>query len=201
MQIFPDQEQVSVVYSTMIRAITPRPIAWVSTISPGGIPNLAPFSYFNGVCSKPATLMVCPVNRPDGSKKDTVRNIEFNGQFVVNVVPHAMSRQMLTSAGEFVYEDSEFEAAGLTEKPSQLVKPPSVAQSPIQFECELMKIVPVGQGAHAANLVLGRILLIEIADEVLDSRGKIDPELLDTIGRLGGTEYCRTRQRFAISLD
>ena len=200
MLIEPAKEEVSLVYSTMTRAITPRPIAWVSTISPNGISNLAPFSYFNGVCSKPAALSISPVNKPDGSKKDTVRNIEANGEFVVNVVPSRLAEQMLTTAGELEYEDSEFEATGLERQESKIVSPPSVAESPIQFECELIQIVPVGEGPHAANLVLGRILLIQIADEVLDSRGKIDPALVDTIGRMGGKEYCRTTDRFGISL-
>lgn len=200
MEIHPEKEDVSVVYAAMIRAITPRPIAWVSTTSPAGIPNLAPFSYFNGVCSKPATLMFSPVNKPDGSKKDTVRNIEINGQFVVNVVPYSAAKPMLQSAGEFDYEESEFGAAGLTPQASRLVGPPAVAESPIQFECTLMKIVPVGQGPHAANLVLGEIVLIRVSDNVLDSRGRIDPELVDTIGRMGGRDYCRTTERFGIEL-
>ena len=200
MEIVPENNDVSVVYSAMIRAITPRPIAWVSTISPGGISNLAPFSYFNGVCSKPATLMFSPVNKPDGTKKDTVRNIEAEGQFVVNVVPFCLAEPMLRSAGEFDYEESEFAAAGLTEQKSKLIMPPSVAESPIKFECELMQIVPVGEGPHAANLVLGKILLIDISNEMLDSDGKIDASLVDSIGRMGGREYCRTTDRFSIEL-
>ena len=200
LEIQPDKEDASVVYSAMIRAIAPRPIAWVSTISPNGVPNLAPFSYFNGVCSKPATLMFSPVNKPDGSKKDTVRNIEAGGQFVVNVVSFSAAKPMLKSAGDFEYEESEFEAAGLTPQASKLVDPPAVAESPIQFECELMQIVPVGEGPHAANLVLGKILLIRISERVLDSRGKIDQELVDAIGRMGGRDYCRTTERFGIEL-
>jgi flavin reductase (DIM6/NTAB) family NADH-FMN oxidoreductase RutF len=180
----------------MIRAITPRPIAWVSTISPNGAANLAPFSYFNGICSRPAALMFSPVNKPDGTKKDTVRNIEANGQFVVNVVPASVAEPMFKTSGDFDYEISEFDAAGLTEKPSVRVQPPGVAESPIQFECELIQIVPVGEGPLAANVIIGRILLMQIDDSILDERGSIDPELLDTIGRLGGRSYCRTSERF-----
>jgi len=196
MQIDPEIESPSLVYSTMIRAITPRPIAWVSTISPDGIPNLAPFSYFNGVCSKPAALMFSPVNKPDGSKKDTVRNIEANGQFVVNLVPYSVAEPMFQTAGDFDYELNEFEEAGLTEKPSLRVVPPGVAQSPIQFECELIQIVPIGEGPLAANVILGKILLMNVDDQVLDEKGKIDPQRLDTIGRMGGLSYCRTTDRF-----
>ena len=200
MELYPENEDVSVVYSTMIRAITPRPIAWVSTISPGGVSNLAPFSYFNGVCSKPATLMFSPVNKPDGSKKDTVRNIESNGQFVVNVVPFSLAVPMLKSAHELDYEESEFGVAGLSEQNSKLILPPSIAGVPIKFECELVQIVNIGEGPHAANLVIGKILLIDVSEEILDSQGKIDPQLVDAIGRMGGKDYCRTSERFEIQL-
>lgn len=198
MQIDPAIENPSLVYSTMIRAITPRPIAWVSTLSENGVTNLAPFSYFNGVCSQPAALMFSPVNRPDGTKKDTVRNIEATGQFVVNLVPYAVAESMLKTAFDFEFDTSEFEAVGLTEKPSLRVGPPGVAESPIQFECELIQIVPVGEGPLAANVIIGKILLMNIDDSVLNDDGKIDPELLDTIGRMGGVGYCRTTDRFVI---
>ena len=198
MQFNPEQADPSLVYSMMIRAITPRPIAWVSTISANGISNLAPFSYFNGLCSRPAALMFSPVNRADGSKKDTVRNIEDNGQFVVNVVPFAVAERMFKTAGDFEYEESEFEIAGLTAQPSEQIEPPRVAESPIQFECELMQIVPVGVGPLAANVIIGKILLMNIDDAVLDEMGKIDPQRVDTIGRMGGRTYCRTSDRFTL---
>ncbi len=198
MIIDPDRESASRVYATMIRAITPRPIAWVSTISSAGQTNLAPFSYFNGVCSRPAALTISPVNRSDGSKKDTVRNIEATGQFVVNVVPGRLATAMFQTSGDFEYEESEFDAVGLTPKTSQRVAVPGVKESPIQFECEVMQIVRIGEGPSAANLVIGKILLIEIDEAVLGPERKIDPELVDTIGRLGGREYCRTTQRFTI---
>lgn len=198
MQIDPESEHPNTVYSTMIRAITPRPIAWVSTVSPQGITNLAPFSYFNGICSQPAALMFSPVNKPDGSKKDTVRNIEANGQFVVNVVPFSAAEPMFETSSGLDYDVSELDSAGLTEKPSLRVAPPGVAESPIQFECELIQIVPVGEGPLAANVIIGKILLMNIDDSVLDASGKIDPQRLDLIGRMGGRSYCRTTQRFEL---
>ena len=100
MQLDPEIDNPTDIYSTMIRAITPRPIAWVSTISPSGVTNLAPFSYFNGICSKPAALMFSPVNRPDGSKKDTVLNVEAIGQFVVNLVPYSLAEQMFATSAD-----------------------------------------------------------------------------------------------------
>ncbi|MDG1874148.1 MAG: flavin reductase family protein [Mariniblastus sp.] len=198
MQINPENESPSLVYSLMTQAITPRPIAWVSTISPQGVPNLAPYSYFNGIGSKPAALMFSAVNKVDGSKKDTVRNIEANGEFVVNVVPFAVAKAMVKTSGDFDYENSEFEEAGLAEKPSIRVTPPSVKQSPIQFECELIQIVPVGTGPLAANVIIGKIVLINIEDRIIEKQGEIDPQLLDAIGRMGGRSYCRTTDRFEI---
>ena len=196
MLLDPEKENPTLIYSTMIRAITPRPIAWVSTVSPDGITNLAPFSYFNGICSKPAALMFSPINKPDGTKKDTVRNVEANRQFVVNVVPFSLAEKMFASSTPFEYEISEFEQVGLTPQESQRVVPPGVAESPIRFECEVIQIVHVGEGPLAANVVIGKILLIDINDAVLDKQKKIDPTLLDTIGRLGGKGYCRTTDRF-----
>ena len=198
MRIDPQAESPAQIYATMIRAITPRPIAWVSTISPAGITNLAPFSFFNAVSCHPAALMFSPVNKRDGSKKDTVRNIEQNGQFVVNVVPFAVADKMAATADELEYEVSEFEAAGLTPAPSQRVAPPQVAESPIRFECELLQIVHLGEGPLAANVVFGKILLIEVLDAVLGDDGKIDPAAVDSIGRMGGKSYCRTLDRFEL---
>lgn len=197
MLLDPEKESPSAVYSAMIRAITPRPIAWVSSVSAEGVSNLAPFSYFNGVSTTPAALMFSAVNKPDGSKKDTVRNIESTKQFVVNIVPHAVAEKMAITAGDFDYEVSEFEKASLTERPSHRVDVPSVVQSPIQFECELMKIVNIGKGPLAANVIFGRILLMSIDESVLTD-DKIAPELVDSIGRMGGRDYCRTNDRFSL---
>ncbi len=199
MIIRPDEVEPAVVYSTMIRAIAPRPIAWVSTISPDGIANLAPFSYFNGVCSKPAALSICPVNRADGSKKDTVINIESNGQFVVNVVPFSLAESMLATASELAYEACEFDHADVPSVESKVVSAPGVASSPIRFECELMQIVHVGEGPLAANLIIGKVLLIDIDESVLNDREKIDPALVDAVGRMGGMDYCRTTSRFSLN--
>ena len=198
MIIRPDEVEPAVVYSMMIRAIAPRPIAWVSTVSSSGATNLAPFSYFNGVCSRPAALSFSAVNRADGSKKDTVLNIEATGQFVVNVVPFSLAESMTLTAAELDHEDSEFQHAGLQPSPSHVVAAPGVTDSPIRFECELLQIVCIGDGALAANLVIGKVLLMDIDDAVLNERQKIDADLVDAIGRMGGLDYCRTSQRFSI---
>lgn len=185
-------------YHLLIGAIVPRPIAWVSTISPRGVPNLAPFSYFNGVGVAPPSLCFSPLNRRDGSKKHTIRNIEDVPEFVVNVVPARLADAMNISSGDLDYEVSEFAAAGVTPQAAQRVRPPRVAESPISMECELIQIVEVGTGPLAANLVIGRIVLMHVDDAVLDPAGRIDPRKLDLIGRMGGDAYTRTRDLFEI---
>jgi flavin reductase (DIM6/NTAB) family NADH-FMN oxidoreductase RutF len=183
-------------YRMMIHLITPRPIAWVSTVSPAGVVNVAPFSFFNGVAASPPTLMFSAVNRRDGSPKDTVRNIEATGQFVVNVVSHDMRVPMNATSEELPYEQSELETCGLTALASERVQPPRIAGVKAAFECERLQIVKVGEGPLAANLVIGRILIIHVADEVLDATGNVDPRVLDTIGRMGGEGYTRTTDLF-----
>jgi len=196
MLIDPDQLSPRDIYMHMVRAITPRPIAWVSTQSSEGIPNLAPYSFFNGVSANPPSVVFSPVNRRDGSKKDTVLNVEATGQFVVNVVPHLLGEAMNQTAATYEPEVSEFAECGLTPIDSLRVDPPRLKESPIQMECELMQIVQVGEGPLAANLTIGRILLMHVDEAVLDDEGRIDPAKLDTIGRLGGASYSTTRDRF-----
>lgn len=199
MEINPSDESPREFYFRMVSLITPRPIAWVSTISNSGHLNLAPYSFFNGVTAAPPSVVFSPVNRPDGSKKDTVLNIEQNGQFVINVVSHAIAEKMNLTSGDFGFEENEFEIAGLTTVDSLKVKPPRVKESAAQFECELIQIVKVGDGPLAANLIIGKILHLHIADEVLDERRRVDSQRLDNVGRLGGAEYSTTRDRFEIS--
>lgn len=196
MQLDPTEMHPRDIYLTLVRAITPRPIAWVSTISDAGVHNLAPYSFFNGVSANPPSLVFSPVNRRDGSRKDTVINIEANGQFVVNVVPYSLAKQMNQTSAEYDAEVSEFEATGLTAIDSKKIKPPRVAEAPIQFECELIQIVNVGEGPLAANLVIGKIILMHVDECVCDEDQQIDPAKLDAIGRLGGASYCRTTDRF-----
>ncbi len=198
MEFDPAQLSPGRLYATMTGTITPRPIAWVSTISPTGIPNLAPFSYFAGVGSQPPALMISVVNRPDGSPKDTVRNIRATRQFVVNLVTESLAPPMAVTSQELEYEHNEFEHSGLTARASARIAPPYVGESPVQFECELMQIVEIGSGPLAANAIFGQIVWIRVADELLDQLGHLIPGSVHTIGRLGGAEYCTTRDRFEI---
>ncbi len=185
-------------YSWMATTILPRPIAWVSTISADGKTNLAPFSFFQGVCANPPTLMFVPVNTREGAKKDTTRNIEAVPEFVVNLVPFALGEQMNASAAMLPHGESEFEKFGIATAPSQRVRPPRVAAAPVAFECTLDRIVHIGEGPLAANVMFGRILVAHVSDAVLDAEGHVDAAKLDLIGRLGGDAYVRTRDMFEL---
>jgi flavin reductase (DIM6/NTAB) family NADH-FMN oxidoreductase RutF len=185
-------------YAWMIATILPRPIAWVSTISLSGVPNLAPFSFFQGVTANPPTLMFVPVNDRNGAKKDTVRNIEEVDEFVVHVVPHALAEKMNLTSAPLPYGESEAQHFGIETVASSRVRPPRIAAAPVAFECTLERIVPIGEGALAANVVFGRILLVHVHDAVLGPDGKPDPGKLDLIGRLGGDTYARTTERFTL---
>ncbi|MFI5357433.1 MAG: flavin reductase family protein [Opitutales bacterium] len=185
-------------YRWMTAMILPRPIAWVSTISADGKTNLAPFSFFQGVCANPPTLMFVPVNNRQGAKKDTVRNIEAVPEFVVNLVSHALGETMNQTAALLPYGESEFERYGIAAAPAEKVRPPRVAAAPVAFECALDRIVCIGEGPLAANVVFGRILAAHVSETVLDAAGHIDTRKLDLIGRLGGDGYATTRDTFAM---
>lgn len=183
-------------YGHMTRLIMPRPIAWVSTRSVDGVDNLAPYSYFNAVGTDPPTLMFCPANKADGTKKDTLVNIERTGQFVVNLVSASLVGGMNQSSAEYDADVSEFEASGMTRRDSLHVRVPRVAQALASIECQLHSVVLLGHGPGGANLVIGRIVAIHVEDRCLGSDGQIDPEKLDLVGRMGGTAYVHTRDRF-----
>jgi flavin reductase (DIM6/NTAB) family NADH-FMN oxidoreductase RutF len=188
----------SEVYPLMIRCIAPRPIAWVSTRSRAGELNLAPYSFFNGVSSKPPAILFVCSRQEDGSKKDTLINVEETGQFVVNLVPESLAEQMNITATEYPHGISEFEKAGLTPVASDRVTPPRLGESPISLECERHELLQVGADeVGSGTIIVGRIVMIHVDDAVLTD-GKIDYERLHLIGRMGGMEYTRTRDRFTM---
>ncbi|HVZ66614.1 MAG TPA: flavin reductase family protein [Lacunisphaera sp.] len=178
-------------YPWLINAVNPRPIAWVSTISADGRTNLAPFSFFQGVCASPPTLLFTGANDRTGRKKDTVLNVEQVPEFVVNIVPYALRDVMNQTSASLPHGESEFEKFGIAAAGSTLVKPPRVADAPVAFECKLDRIVRVGEGPLAGNVVFGTILLAHVSDAVITG-GAIDPRKLDTIGRMGGDYYTRS---------
>jgi len=184
-------------YKLMTGAIVPRPIAWVSTISDEGAHNLAPFSFFNGIAVMPPTLGFTVAYADDTrGYKDTYTNLMANGECVVNMVTESTAHAMNTTAKDFPYEVDEFVEAALTPLPSQVVKPPRVAESPIQFECKLDQVVTLKNDLGHSDLMLCRILMIHVADAVYMGDHKIDPAAYDVVGRMGGKEYVHTRDRF-----
>ena len=185
-------------YQWMIRTIMPRPIAWVSTVSGDGRTNLAPFSFFQGVTANPPTLMFVPVNSRDGTKKDTVRNIEQVPEFVVNLVARAQAEVMNATSATLPYGESEFEKFGVASALSEKIRPPRVAAAAAAFECALERIVMIGDGPLAANVVFGRILVAHYQDEVLGADGRPDAAKLDLVGRMGGEDYTLTREVFSL---
>ena len=186
-------------HKLMIGAIVPRPIAFVSTISSDGKHNVAPFSYFNGVCSKPPTIMFAPARRGwDGEEKDTLINIRETNEFVVNVVSDSFAKQMVMCSTDFEANVNEFDISGLTAVASQKVRPPRVGESKISFECTLNQIIEVGDGmAGSGFLVIGTIVLFHINDDIYDN-GRILIDKLEPLGRLAGNWYTRTTDTLKI---
>lgn len=190
-------------YKLLIGGVVPRPIAFVSTVSPSGAHNLAPYSFFNGVGSDPMSLLFCPANNPDGSDKDTLRNCEpreegGTGQFVVNIASERYIRAVAAAGEALPYGASEFDIVGLTPAASAVVAPPRVAESPLAYECETVQVVRTNPGAPGGgNVVIGRVVSVHVADETLiNERHHVDADRLAAIGRMGGAAYCRTGDRF-----
>ena len=186
-------------HKLMIGSIIPRPIAFVSTQSKDGKNNVAPFSYFNGVCSKPPTIMFAPARRGwDGEEKDTLINIRDTEEFVVNIVSESFAEKMVMCSTDFGSDVDEFEISGLTPTNSQKIKPPRVGEAKISFECKLNQIVEIGDGtAGSGFLVIGTIVLFHIDDDVYDN-GRILLDKLQPLGRLAGNWYTRTTDTLKI---
>jgi flavin reductase (DIM6/NTAB) family NADH-FMN oxidoreductase RutF len=192
----PENLEPREVYHMMVRIITPRPIAWVSTVSPAGVTNLAPYSFFNGVSAAPPSIVFCPANTREGKKKDTLVNIEAIPEFVINLVTEDNGEAMNATSAPLPPETSEIVANGLTPIPSETVRPPRIQESPIHLECRLHDIVRVGAGPLGGNLVIGIIQRIHLDPAVLGPDQRPDPARLRTLGRLGGAGYVRTTDRF-----
>jgi hypothetical protein len=199
MHLDPEALSVRDMYQWMIHTILPRPIAWVSTLDTQGRTNLAPFSFFMGVCAKPPTLLFCPVNDRFGRPKDTLRNVEETGEFVVNLVPTRLCSAMNDTAASLPHGESEFERFHVSPSPSSHVRPPHVAGSPISFECRLDRIIRVSEGPAGGNIVLGRIVALHVDDAVLGSDGFPDLSQLDLVARGGGDVYLRGGEQLRLA--
>jgi len=185
-------------YKVLASTVTPRPIAWVTTLSRAGIVNAAPYSFFNVVGSEPPTVVLGILRDPKRGFKDTARNVLETGEFVVNLVPRALAEAMNTTCMDAPADVSELELAGLSATPSTAVAPPRIAESPVSFECRVVSSLVTGP---EQVLVVGRVLTAHVADEyVLDSRrAHIDTPRLDLIARLHGSGwYARTTDTFQL---
>lgn len=191
-------------YKLLIGCVTPRPIAFVSTVSADGRTNLAPFSFFNAVGSNPMTLLFCPANTPEGEEKDTLRNakpVEQGGigEFVVNVATHEIRRQIAGAAENLPFGESEFDFVGLTPVPSTVVRPPRVSESPVAFECRTTQVIRTNPGEPGGgNVVMGEVVRVHVREGLVNERMHTDLDALDAIGRMGGMSYCTTRERFEL---
>ena len=195
----PTEHSFSETHKLMIGSIVPRPIALVSTTSNNGINNLAPFSYFNGVCSRPPTIMFAPARRGwDGKEKDTLINIRDTKEFSINIVSEDIGEKMVKCSTDYEKEIDEYSESGLSPLPSKKIKPPIVSESKISLECILNQIVQIGKDdAGSGFIVIGTIVLFHIDDEVYDN-GRIILDKLQPLGRVAGNGYVRSTNAFDI---
>ena len=208
LSINPADSQARQVYKLMTGIIVPRPVALVSTLDRNGVPNLAPFSFFTGVGSNPPTVLFCPVVRSaavggagtDGLpdlRKDTLRNVEETGEFVINVVSEAISDAANATAAEVPPDVDEFVLSGLTPRASEVVRPARVAESPAQMECKLLQVIYTSRQPGAGVIVLGEIVRFHVLESLVDDF-RVDPDGLDAVGRMAGNTWVRTRDRIEL---
>ncbi|OON70106.1 flavin reductase family protein [Hymenobacter sp. CRA2] len=178
----------------MLGAVAPRPIAFVSTIDREGHVNLSPFSFFNVFSSNPATLIFSPANRVrDNTQKHTLYNVRDEvPECVINICDYALVEQMSLASTEYERSVNEFRKAGLTELPSDMVRPPRVAECPVAFECVVEQVIAIGDSNGGGNLVICRVVQSHFREDILlPGNGGVDPHKFDAVARMGGDWYCR----------
>ena len=195
MKIDPANLDARAVHELLTASIMPRPIALVSTISKDGILNLAPFSYCSPICNKPSLVGFSIGTKRDGTRKDTLLNIQATWEFVINIVNESMAEKMSQTAYVYPPDVDEFEEVGLTPVKADLVKPPLVGESPISLECRVAQIMEFGIVSRRNSFVIGEVLRFHIKDG-LYADGKVQSPEVKTIGRMGGDFYCRTTDCF-----
>ena len=199
MIIDPANQSFSENHKLMIGSIVPRPIALVSTISKGNIKNVAPFSYFNGVCSNPPTIMFAPARRGyDGKTKDTLNNIRETNEFAINIVSEEIVEPMVACSTDYSDEVDEFKISDFTPIQCDKILAPRVKESKVVFECKLNTVIEIGPSKPGGGfVVIGEIVLFHINDDVFKD-GKIDLSLLNPVGRLSGNNYSRVFDSFEV---
>lgn len=188
----PKDLPVGDLHQYLLSAIGPRPIALASTINENGVANLSPFSFFNVFSANPPIAIFSPARRVrNNTTKHTLENVLKNKEVVINVVSHDIVQQTSLSSTEYGLGIDEFIKSGLTAEKSELIKPFRVKESPVQMECVVNEVIALGQEGGAGNLVICEIKMIHINTAILDENGKIDPNKIDLVGRMGGNWYCR----------
>lgn len=192
--INPKEVSVPEFHAYLLGAVSPRPIAFASTVDRHGQVNLSPFSFFNCFGANPPLLIFSPARRSkNNTTKHTYENVLVVPEVVINVVSYSMVQQTSLASGEYPREVNEFRKAGFTEAPSVMVGPPRVAEAPVAMECKVLQVMQTGREPAAGNLVICQVLLMHVREDVLDGKGGIDPFRLDVVARLGRDWYCRVQ--------
>lgn len=192
LSITPGTIKTAQLHGYLLGAVSPRPIAFASTISADGTPNLAPFSFFNVFSANPPILIFSPARRVrDNTTKHTLANVMTVPEVVINVVNHAIVEQANLASSEYAEGVDEFIKAGFTALPSERVRPFRVAESPVQLECKVTEIKPLGRNGGAGQLIFAQVLQMHIRRDVLNAHEQIDPHKIDLVARMGGNYYCR----------
>ncbi len=193
--LWPEKMETRDLHGFLLGAVGPRPIALASTMDSGGTPNLSPFSFFNVFSANPPILIFSPARRVrDNTLKHTLENAIGTGEVVINVVSYAMVQQMSLASTEYDRGVNEFEKAGFTMLPSEAVRPFRVGEAPVQFECRVTKVEPLGDQGGAGNLIFSEVVRMHINREVLSDTGNLDPYKLDLVARMGGDWYSRAAE-------
>jgi flavin reductase (DIM6/NTAB) family NADH-FMN oxidoreductase RutF len=194
LSIDPKTLPVAKVHGYLLGAIAPRPIAFASTLDEEGNPNLSPFSFFNVFSANPPIAIFSPARRGrDNTTKHTYENVKKVKECVINIVNYDMVQQMSLASVEYPKGVNEFVKAGFTPIASEVVKPFRVKESPVQLECIVKDVVELGTEGGAGNLVICEVVRIHINEEILDANGRIDPEKIDLVARMGGDWYSRAK--------
>lgn len=194
MIIDPLKTPVNKMHAFLLGAVTPRPIAFASTMDHQGHVNLSPFSYFNCFGANPPILIFSPARRTrDNTTKHTYENILEVPEVVIHIVSFKMVQQMSLASTEYPKGIDEFVKAGFTPSPSACIKPPRIEEAPVAFECKVVRVIPTGDLGGAGNLIICEVMMMHLKEEVLDDDGRIDPFKLDVVARLGADWYCRVQ--------
>lgn len=199
-KIIPGEIPTRDLHQFIIGSVAPRPIAFVSTVDENGLDNLAPYSFFNAFSSNPPIVVFSSNRRvSDNTTKDTLHNIEVNKEVAVNVVSYAIVRQMSIASAEYPHEVSEWEKSGLTKEAADFIRPKLVKESPVNMECRVKEIIALGDQGGAGHLIICDVLAMHIDENILDG-GRIDPNKIDLMGRMGRTYYVRASGNALLSI-